>query len=160
MQQTSIFSLRTVLLYGLSLGLLLASFQAARYRFLVLEHSEEVYYGLIAACFAAIGIWLGRRVFATKEKTPALVSAEPLQGAELEQALAQHRVTQREYEVLLHIAQGLSNQQIADTMFVSLNTVKTHTANLFSKLDAQRRTQLVERARVLGLIAPIAQKYD
>lgn len=159
-ERPSTFSLQTILVYGLALGLLLASLQVARYRLLLLESSNEMYYGVIAALFAGIGIWLGRRAFANKKIEPERPLISPLQGIDLDRALAKHRITQREYEVLAHIARGLSNQEIAEAMFVSLNTVKTHTSNLFSKLDAQRRTQLVERARVLGLIAPVTQKHD
>lgn len=153
MEQRTTFPIRTILLYGLALGLLLASLQTVRYRLLLVDHALELYLGLIAGVFAVIGIWLGRRAVVRKAETTASAPLQPLDGAALERVLAQYRITQREYEVLQLIARGLSNQEIAAQMFVSLNTVKTHTSNLFSKLDAQRRTQAVERARALGLIA-------
>ncbi len=158
MNQRPTFSIRTILFYGLALGLLLASLQTLRYRLLLVDHSQELYFGLIAAFFAAIGLWLGRRVAIQRKETQP--PAQPLDAATLERTLTELRITQREYEVLQLIAQGLSNQEIASKMFVSLNTIKTHTSNLFSKLDAQRRTQAVERARALGLIAPLTQKND
>lgn len=160
MKQQPTFSIRTILFYGLALGLLLASLQTLRYRLLLVDHSQELYFGLIAAFFAAIGIWLGVRVAVQRKETRDQSPAQPLDAGALERTLTELRITQREYEVLQLIAQGLSNQEIAAKMFVSLNTVKTHTSNLFSKLDAQRRTQAVERARSLGLIAPLTQKHD
>jgi ATP/maltotriose-dependent transcriptional regulator MalT len=69
-----------------------------------------------------------------------------------EALLAQTGISKREYEVLELMAQGLSNQEIAEKLFVSLNTVKTHTSNLFVKLDAKRRTQAIQKAKELGLI--------
>lgn len=160
MKQRPAFSIGTILFYGLALGLLLVSLQTLRYRLLLVDHSQELYFGLIAAFFAAIGIWLGRRVAVQRKETRSQPPAQPLDAHTLERTLTTLRITQREYEVLQLIAQGLSNQEIASKMFVSLNTVKTHTSNLFSKLDAQRRTQAVERARSLGLIAPLTQKHD
>lgn len=157
-EQQKTFPFRTILLYGLALGLLLASLQTVRYRLLLVDHSLELYLGLIAVVFAVVGLWLGRRVVVRQTETTATAPLPPLDGAALERSLAQYRITQREYEVLQLIARGLSNQEIAAHMFVSLNTVKTHTSNLFSKLDAQRRTQAVERARALGLIAPAHPK--
>jgi len=152
--------IQTVLLYGLALGLLLASLQTIRYRLLLVDHSLELYLGLIATFFAVIGIWLGRRIVVRRTETTVPAPSEPLDGAALQRTLEQYRITQREYEVLQLIAQGLSNQEIAAQMFVSLNTVKTHTSNLFSKLDAQRRTQAVEHARAIGLIESFTQKHD
>lgn len=158
MEKQKTFPIRTILLYGLALGLLLASLQTVRYRLLLVDHSFELYLGLIAVVFAVVGILLGRRVVVTRAEKATPAPLQPLDGAALERTLAQYRITQREYEVLQLIARGLSNQEIAAQIFVSLNTVKTHTSNLFSKLDAQRRTQAVERARALGLIAPAHPK--
>ncbi len=141
--------IRNLLMYGLSLGLLLAAVQTAQYRFLFADQHTEIYLGLMALLFTLVGIWAGLR---WQKKTAEKV--EPLSGPDLEKRLEGLNITPREYEVLQWIAQGLSNQEIADRMYVSLNTVKTHTSNLFSKLDAQRRTQAVQKARALGLLAP------
>lgn len=148
------FSWLSLVWYGLALGLLLAALQAAQYKLIVQDHARELYTGLIALLFTAVGIWAGRRL--TAQRRPAqqpLPSAAPqLSGPALEQALEKLNITPREYEVLQYIAEGLSNQEIAGRLFVSLNTVKTHTSNLFSKLDAQRRTQAVQKAQALGLL--------
>ncbi|MCB0532117.1 MAG: response regulator transcription factor [Lewinellaceae bacterium] len=138
----------TILLYGLGMGLLLVVLQTARYRFLILDHAQELYFGLIALLFTGLGIWAGRQLTARLAKP-----TKPLSGDALEQTLAKLGITPREYEVLQLIAQGLSNQEIAGRMFVSLNTIKTHTSNLFSKLDAQRRTQAVQKAQAIGLLS-------
>lgn len=143
--------------YGLALGLLLAALQAARYRFSVVGQATEFYIALVALIFTALGIWAGLR-FASGRKQFGPANPQrilPLSGDLLEQRLEKLGITRREYEVLQLIAEGLSNQEIAGRMFVSLNTVKTHTSNLFAKLDAQRRTQAVEKARALGLL-PLA----
>ena len=147
-------SLGTVLMYGVALGLLLAALQFGRYRFMVLDNAQELYIGLIALVFTVVGIWAGNRItLRHPSSTPAPAALQPLEGPDLDRVLEKLTITRREYEVLQHIAQGLSNQEIADRMFVSLNTIKTHTSNLFSKLDAQRRTQAVQKARALGLLA-------
>ncbi len=145
---------RTVLLYGLLAGLLIAGLKAIEYRYLVVEHSIEIYGGLVALLFSLLGIWLGLRI--TRPK-PAVVVREVLvpsaapfvvNAARLEQL----GVTPRELEILEAIAAGLSNREIAERLFVSENTVKTHSSRLFDKLDARRRTQAVQRAKQAGLI--------
>ena len=148
----------SILLYGLALGLLLAALQTARYRFWIFQPAQEVYFGLIAAIFTGVGIWAGYRLTPGRTTTEVPLAGEPLAGAALEQALEQLGITPREYEVLQCIARGMSNQEIAGHLFVSLNTIKTHTSNLFSKLGVQRRTQAVQKAQALGLLAPLHPK--
>ena len=144
---------RAILWYGLALGVLLAALQAARYRLMVLDHAQELYAGLIALLFTVLGIWAGHRLTSGRKKEVITPVSAPLSGSALEQALERLNITPREYEVLQFIAGGLSNQEIAGRLFLSLNTVKTHIANLFSKLDVQRRTQAVQKAQALGLLS-------
>jgi ATP/maltotriose-dependent transcriptional regulator MalT len=151
---------RHVLLFGLVGGLLIAALKWMEYRFLVIEHSFEIYGGLVAATFAIFGIWLGlkltkkqRRVViqervVTKE-IPVPASAPFLPDDGKRAALG---ITPRELETLELIAQGLSNREIACRLFVSENTVKTHSSRVFDKLGAKRRTQAVQLAKELGLI--------
>ena len=141
---------RTVLLYGLLGGVLIVVLKLTEYRFLVLEHSLEIYGGLIAALFAALGIWLGLKLTKTKEIV-VIRDAEPF--AVSQDRLDTFGITPREHEILTLIAAGLSNREIAEKLFVSENTVKTHSSRLFEKLNARRRTQAVQIAKQSGLIA-------
>lgn len=141
---------KTVLLYGLLGGVLIAVLRLIDYRYLVLEHSLEIYGGLVAAIFSGIGIWLGLKLTRTKEIV-VVREAQPfvVNRAKLD-ALG---ITPREHETLTLIAAGLSNREIAERLFVSENTVKTHSSRLFEKLNARRRTQAVQIAKESGLIA-------
>ncbi len=124
------------------------------FRFLVVEHSIEIYGGLIAALFAGVGIWLGLKL--TKQKEVLVVKEVPVPYTEPfaldERRLKDLGITKRELEILALIAQGMSNREIAEKLFVSENTVKTHSSRLFDKLGAKRRTQAVQIAKEMGLI--------
>jgi ATP/maltotriose-dependent transcriptional regulator MalT len=145
---------RQVLIYGVIGGLLIAVLQLVEYRFLVLEYSFEIYGALIAAIFAAVGIWLGLKL--TRKEQVVVVKEVPVQAPETftlnEANLGDLGITPRELEILGLIAQGLSNREIAGRLFVSENTVKTHSSRLFEKLSARRRTQAVQIGKELGLI--------
>ena len=155
---------KTILLYGLLGGVLIAALKLIEYRFLVLEHSLEIYGGIVAAIFAALGIWLGLKLTKTRDivrevpvrvEVPVPVEVRvPVNGPfERNQArLEQLGITPRELEILEALAAGFSNREIAERLFVSENTVKTHTARLFDKLSAKRRTQAVQLAKEAGLI--------
>ena len=124
------------------------------FRFLIVEHSIEIYGGLIAALFAGFGIWLGLKLTRKKE---VLIVKEVQVPATVpfslnEQRLKDLGITKRELEILELIAQGMSNREIAEKLFVSENTVKTHSSRLFDKLSAKRRTQAVQIAKEMGLI--------
>ncbi len=141
-----------ILLYGLCGGVLIALLKVTEYRFLVLEHSVEIYGGLVAAVFSALGIWLGLTL--TRRKTQVIVQQAP-NGAPFaadERRITELGITPRELEILGLIAAGLSNREIADKLFVSENTVKTHSSRLFDKLGAQRRTQAVQLGKEARLI--------
>ena len=143
------------LIYGLCGGILIVVLKLIEYRFLVVEHSIEIYGGLVAALFAGLGIWLGLRL--TKKKEIVVVKEVPVPVATPAFSLNEERlrdlgITKRELEILELIAQGLSNREIADKLFVSENTVKTHSSRLFDKLSAKRRTQAVQIAKEMGLI--------
>jgi two-component system, NarL family, response regulator LiaR len=140
---------KTILLYGAALALLIFLLKFLEYRLFVRDLSLEFYIGIIALFCTAIGVWAGLRLTRPK-KVLVPVSSDNFQLNEA--LLAQTGISKREYEVLELMAQGLSNQEIAEKLFVSLNTVKTHTSNLFVKLDAKRRTQAIQKAKELGLI--------
>ena len=143
-----------VLIFGLLGGVLIALLKAIEYRYLVVERSVEIYGGLVAAVFAGLGLWLGLEMTRRKEtvvvrETTVHVSPTFQRDGARVAALG---VTPRELEILELIAAGLSNREIAERIYVSENTVKTHAGRLFEKLSARRRTQAVQRAKEAGLI--------
>ena len=140
---------KTILFYGLTLALLIFIMKFLEYRYFVRDLSLEFYLGLIAVLCTGVGVWAGLRLTRPKK---VLVPVSTSDFKLNEGLLAQTGISKREYEVLELMAKGLSNQEIADKLFVSLNTVKTHTSNLFVKLDAKRRTQAIQRGKELGLI--------
>jgi len=158
---------RHVLIFGLVGGLLIAILQYTQYRFVVIEHSIELYGALVAVLFATFGIWLGLRSTRRREiiretvvvrevlvpaeaPTPFVPSSIPFApDTARQQTLG---ITARELEILTLIARGLSNREIATQLFVSENTVKTHCSRAFDKLGAARRTQAVQRGKELGLL--------
>ncbi len=119
------------------------------YRFFYRQLSVEIYIGTIAILFTIVGVWIGSKV---SRKKGVFMPAPVGDFQRNEHVLTEMGISKREYEVLELMAKGLSNQEIADKLFVSLNTVKTHTANLFVKLIAKRRTQAIQRAKELQLI--------
>jgi DNA-binding CsgD family transcriptional regulator len=142
------------LIYGLCGGVLIVGLKLIEFRFLVVEHSMEIYGGLIALIFAVLGIWLGLKL--TRKKEVLVVKEIPVPSnqpfALNEERLRNLGITRRELEILELIAQGMSNREIADKLFVSENTVKTHSSRLFDKLSAKRRTQAVQIGKEMGLI--------
>jgi len=143
---------RHILIYGLLGGVVITLLKWMEYRFLVVEHSIEIYGGLIAATFAALGIWLGLKL--TKRKETVIVREVPVAVgfAPDERKREDLGITRRELEILELIAQGMSNREIALKLFVSENTVKTHSSRVFEKLGAKRRTQAVQLGKEFGLI--------
>lgn len=145
---------RQVLLYGLIAGMLIAALKWMEYRFLVIEHSFEIYGGLVAATFAALGIWLGLRLTGKQERVVIKEVPVPSSGTFVADGSKREAmgITPRELEILELIAQGLSNREIAAKLFVSENTVKTHSSRVFDKLGAKRRTQAVQLGKEHRLI--------
>ena len=149
-----------VLMYGVTGGVLIVVLRLIEFRFIVVEHSIEIYGALIAALFAAVGIWLGLKLTRKEEvvllKEVEVVKEVPVPMSEPfsvnEEQQRQLGITKRELEILELIAEGLSNREIADKLFVSENTVKTHSSRLFDKLSAKRRTQAVQIGKEIGLI--------
>lgn len=145
---------KKVIIYGVVLGFLIMGLKFVEYRFLIKSNSFEVYAGLIALLFTIVGIWAGSKMIRKKEVLVVKeVLVQPTENFVVnENNLKQLGISKRELEVLLLMAQGLSNQEVADKLFVSLNTVKTHSSKLFEKLNVQRRTQAVQEAKKLGLV--------
>ncbi len=137
---------RTILLYGLAMAILIFLLKYLEYRLFVRDLSVEFYVGIVAVMFTLLGVWAGLRL--TRKKI-VLVGPDFILN---ENELLRLEISKREHEVLRLMAQGLSTQEIADKLFVSLNTIKTHTSNLFLKLEVKRRTQAVQRGKELRLI--------
>ncbi|CAH0994079.1 HTH-type transcriptional regulator MalT [Emticicia aquatica] len=142
---------KDLILYGFSLAILLFLLKWIELHFVIINHSFEIYVGLIALFFTALGIWL-----ALKLNKPTIIEKEIFtnkKGFKLNEIEVQKLgLSKRELEVLHLMSTGLSNQEIAEKLFVSLNTIKTHASNLFEKLDVKRRTQAIEKAKRLSLI--------
>lgn len=151
-----------IFLYGIIGGILIAALKWSEYRFLVIDHSIEIYSALIAATFAAVGIWLGLKLTRKQERivvkeVPLTVTvAVPVPITEPfcrnEAKREELAITPREMEILELIARGMSNREIAEKLFVSENTVKTHSSRVFDKLGAKRRTQAVQFGKEFGLL--------
>ncbi|HTR24773.1 MAG TPA: response regulator transcription factor [Terriglobales bacterium] len=164
---------RHVLIFGLVGGILIAALQWTEYRFVVIDHSIEIYGALVAATFAGVGIWLGLRL--TRAKREVVIKEVPVEVSVVKEVLvptsaragvpAPHEpfiaddrrreelgITPRELDILELIAEGLSNREIAEKLFVSENTVKTHSSRVFDKLGAKRRTQAVQLGKEFGLL--------
>lgn len=149
----------SAILYGIGLFVLLWLLKTLEWQFLVKRNSFDIYAGLIALLFLLLGVWASKHLWHatrttqpnhhnhTLTNTPEQNSAEP--G---ESGVKAHGISKRELEVLLLMAKGYSNQEIADQLFVSLNTIKTHISKLLEKLEASRRTQAIQKARDLGII--------
>lgn len=160
-------AMRRVLAYGLLGGVLIAALKVLEYKHFVRAYPTELYGGLVALVFVAIGIHLGRRwkhgkdVVVVVKEVQVLVpapAAEPAPPAPTgpfapdPAKLQELGITPREHEILVLIAEGLSNREIGARLFISENTVKTHSSRLFDKLGVGRRVQAVQRGRELRLV--------
>ena len=147
---------KATIVYSISLAFLLFLLKWLELRFIIFDHSFEIYIGFIAVIFTALGIWLALKLSKPKIETVVVekeVYVNRNENFVLNTSLvSQLELSKRELEILSLLAQGFSNQEIAAKLFVSLSTVKTHIQNLFEKLDVKRRTQAVEKAKRLSLI--------
>ena len=156
---------RSIIIYGLALAGLLILLKWLEWRFIVFDHAIEVYSGALALVFTGLGIWLAVKLARPKVRTVVVEKEVPVVGpaggaapadvvASADGAVEAARLglSGREAEVLHLMAEGLSNQEIADRLFVSLNTVKTHCSRIFEKMDVRRRTQAIEKAKRLNII--------
>jgi DNA-binding CsgD family transcriptional regulator len=145
---------RQVVLYGAVGGVLIAVLKLIEYKHFVHEYPSEIYGGLVALIFTALGIYFGlrwtraREVVVIREVPVRIGGPFVLDAAKLKEV----GLTAREHEILALIAEGLSNREIGERLFVSENTVKTHSSRLFEKLQVNRRVQAVQKGKDLGLI--------
>ena len=147
---------RAIIVYSISLAFLLFLLKWLEIRFIVFDHSFEIYIAINAVIFTALGIWLALKLSKPRVETVVVEKEVYLARNEnfiLDESLVSKlALSKRELEVLNLLAQGFSNKEIAARLFVSLSTVKTHNQNIFVKLDVKRRTQAVEKAKRLSLI--------
>ncbi len=141
---------KTILLYGTLLALLVWALKWMEYRYILRDLSLQFYLGLVALLFSGLGIWIGINLLKPKAVIPAEMSTENPEILAIPEALLRESgISPREYEVLQLMAAGLSNQEIAGRLFISLNTVKTHISNIYLKLDVKRRTQAIQKMKEL-----------
>ena len=147
---------KLIWLYGLALAVGVILLKWLELRFVIFNHSFEIYAGAIAIIFTSLGIWLAFKLGATKTVTiekQVFVQSPPAGEMPDEKVLARAGISKREWEVLHLMAQGLSNQEIGERLYVSTNTIKTHCSSIFEKMDVKRRTQAVDKAKKMGLLA-------
>lgn len=145
-----------ILAYGGALAVLLFLLKWLEFRFIIIDNALELYMGAIAVFFTVLGIWLALKLAKPKVKTIIVeksiytgnISNFTINQRELERL----NLSRRELEVLQLMAEGLSNQEISERLFISLNTIKTHSARLFEKMEVKRRTQAIEMAKRLCII--------
>jgi DNA-binding CsgD family transcriptional regulator len=135
---------KTIIVYGLTLGLVLIILKTIEYKWLVRDIGQQLYVFIIALFFMVLGIWLSFKLFPDKR-----LNEKPEVNVK---AIKQLGLSSRELEVLAKLEQGLTNQQIADSLFVSVNTVKTHLKNGFVKLEVSNRTEAVNKLKSLNII--------
>lgn len=143
---------RTIWIYGLALALLTVLLKTIEYRYHLRDLSVEFYVALVALLFTGLGIWVGLKLTHRRPTPTPPTGQEDLPKQLSMDVLEELGISPREYEVLQLIAEGHTNQEIADQLFISLNTVKTHSSKLFAKLEVKRRTQAVQRAKELDIL--------
>lgn len=134
---------KTIAIYSLAVGFAAFLLHWLEYKYTIRVFSTEIYIVLIATLFTGLGIWVGQRLTSKVEALPFKRNVK---------ALSYLGISEREYEVLELLAKGLSNKEIADSLFVSPNTVKTHLAHLYQKLEVSRRQQAINKAKELQMI--------
>lgn len=156
------YSLKTIFrkyrhigVYGLSIAVLVFLLKWLQWNFLIVDNSLDIYIGLIAVFFTVLGIWIalqltrGRKPAVEVLKQERVVETEPAPIDQVE--LEKLKLTPREYEVLQLMVKGHSNAEIAESLFLSLSTIKTHASNLFVKMDVTSRTKAIEKAKRLRI---------
>ena len=146
--------MKRVIFYGLAGGVLLVLLKLIEYKHFVQAYPSEIYGGLVAVIFSTLGVYLGLRWARSREVVVVKEVRVPQGGPFLLDAdkLKELGITPREHEILGLIAEGLSNGEIGERLFVSENTVKTHSSRLFEKMQVNRRVQAVQKGKDLGLI--------
>ena len=140
--------------FGILIFALLMLFQLARIQSFKSGFKIEIWIAIFSILFFIIGIFISRKLFKPK---PTLIEKEIYvntdQPFEVDASqISKLGISKREYEILQLIDEGLSNQQIAEKLFVSENTIKKHISNLFFKMDVERRTEAIKKAKGLKIL--------
>lgn len=143
---------RPILLYGLILAVLSLILKALQWKFLIVDNSMDIFIGLIAVFFTALGIWIAKQLLKPKVETIVIEKEVPQKFVVNHAELEKLNLSTREYEVLRLMAKGMSNAAIAEQLFLSVSTIKTHVSNIFTKIDVKSRTQAIEKAKRLNII--------
>lgn len=146
---------KQILLYGVLLATLIFLLKWLQWKFLISDNSIEIYIGLIAIFFTIFGAWIAKKFIDEKVKTIVVEKEIYLSKDNFELNIKEIKnlgISNRELEVLELIATGNSNAEIANQLFLSVSTIKSHISNLFSKLDVKNRVQAIEKAKKLSLI--------
>ena len=148
---------RHLILYGLAMAILVFLLKWLQWKYLITDNSLEIYIGLLALLFTALGVWIAAQLTKPKVKTIIIEKEVYLPYSEdfklNEEELNKLNLTNREYDVLQQLMLGHSNAEIAKSLFLSVSTVKTHASNLFAKMEVKNRFRAVEKAKRLK-IAP------
>jgi DNA-binding CsgD family transcriptional regulator len=151
------FKTRHFILYGLLLAVLVFVLKWFQWKFLIIDNSWDIYIGLLAIFFTALGVWIATQITKRRIKTVVVekeVYIESPTEFEINEAeLKKLNLSNREYEVLQLLSRGYSNADIASNLFLSLSTVKTHVSNILLKMDVKSRAQAIEKAKRLRLTA-------
>ena len=144
------------LIYGISMALVLLLLKILEANFIVYNYRLDFFIGAIAIVFTVLGVWLALKLVKPRVETHIIekeIYIENPENIEInEKEILNLGISKRELDVLNLMAKGLSNEEITDKLFISLNTVKTHSSNIFLKLDVKRRTQAVDKAKRLKII--------
>jgi NarL family two-component system response regulator LiaR len=144
---------KQIILYGLVLAIFLFLLKWLEMRYVLVDQQLDTYIGIIAIIFTGLGIWLALKLRKPKVETIIVEKEIYLDNFSInEDEIKRLNLSKRELEVLQLMAEGLSNQEIAEKLFVSLNTIKTHTAQIFEKMEVKRRTQAVDLGKKLSII--------
>lgn len=149
------YNSRHILLYSTAMAVLVFALKWLQWKYLITDNSFDIYIGLIALFFTFFGVWVANQLAKSKVKTIVVEKEVYLPHPDAfsvnEGELKKLNLTNREYEVLKLLAQGRSNAEIAESLFISLSTIKTHVSNLFVKMDVKSRAQAIEKAKRLKI---------
>ncbi len=153
---TSLKEFRHIILYGLILAILVFVLKWLQWKFLIVDNAIDIYIGLVAVFFTLLGIWVARQLMKSRVETliveKEVLVPQPEKIIRNEAELKKLKLSDREYEILQLLAKGYSNAEIAQCIFLSLSTIKTHISNLYFKMDVKSRTQAITKARLLKII--------